>query len=197
MKKNSIEETKEHILEIAQQEFFEKGFGAASINTIVDTARVTKPTVYYHFKNKEGLFNALVEEAYRRCYQNRRDAVDQNAPLEEQVFQVIAADFGFCLEQPELVRFVLSVTFALPGEVKTDLTEIHYRDYEFFQQIIERGNRTGEINCPDPGSAALALQGTIAINIVSFLKMGHEEDFLAPARARAIARTFLNGISQS
>jgi AcrR family transcriptional regulator len=194
MQKDSNQQTKDHILEVARKEFFNKGFGAASINTIVDAADVTKPTVYYHFKNKEGLFKALVAESYDRGYENRRTAVDETRPVGEQIAQVIAADFDFCLRQPELVRFLLAQTFNVPGESENDLTEILYRDYEFFRRLIERGNASGELNCADEMSAALALQGIIDINIVSFLKMNHDPDFLSPERARAIAETFLHGI---
>ncbi len=181
-------------MEAAKKEFFSKGYGAASINTIVDAADVTKPTVYYHFKNKEGLFSALVEECYARSYENRRNAADESLPINEQIAQVIAADFNFCVKQPELVRFVLAQTFSLPGESENDLTDIHYRDYEFFRDLIERGNERGEINCQDSMSAALALQGIIDINIASFLKMQHEPDFLSAARAREITKMFLHGI---
>lgn len=197
MKKESNEQTRENILDAARREFFEKGYGAASINTIVDASNVTKPTVYYHFKNKEGLFNALVAEAYRNAHENRRGAVDENISAAEQIARVVAADFAFCLKQPELVRFVLAQTFNLPGEPECDLTEIHYRDYEFFSELIERGNRSGEFACADTISAALALQGIIDINIVSFLKMKHDPDFLSPERARAITQMFLSGIGSN
>ena len=197
MVKETVQETREHILEVASKEFFSKGYDAASINTIVDAARVTKPTVYYHFKNKEGLFHALVEEAYQRCYENRQLSLDESLTIAEQIVRVVASDFDFCLEQPELVRFVLSLTFALPGESGGDLTEIHYRDYQFFYDLIERGNHTGELVCADVMTAALALQGIIDINIVSFLKMGQEADFLSPERARAVTKMFLSGIGQA
>ncbi|MGI9055712.1 MAG: TetR/AcrR family transcriptional regulator [Pyrinomonadaceae bacterium] len=195
MQKESNQITREHILKVARKEFFNKGYGAASINTIVDAADVTKPTVYYHFKNKEGLFNALVEESFERMFDHRRNAVNETLSIEKQIAKVIALDFDFCLKQPELVRFLLSQTFNLPGEYDNDLTEIHYRDYEFFRDLIERGNERGELNCKDTVSAALALQGIIDINIVSFLKMNHDPDFLSPKRAREITKMFLNGIN--
>ncbi|MEO6589516.1 MAG: TetR/AcrR family transcriptional regulator [Pyrinomonadaceae bacterium] len=195
MQKEINQETREHILEVASKEFFSKGYGAASINTIVDAADVTKPTVYYHFKNKEGLFKVLVEESYERMFDIRRKAVNEKLSIEKQIAQTIASDFDFCLKQPELVRFILAQTFDLPGETKNDLTEIHYRDYEFFRDLIERGNERGELNCKDTISAALALQGIIDINIVSFLKMNHDTDFLSPKRAKKITKMFLNGIN--
>jgi len=194
MQTDPNQQTKEHILTAARKEFFSKGYGASSINTIVDAADVTKPTVYYHFKNKEGLFRALVVESFERFHENRKQAVDTALPVVEQIAQTVAADFEFCLKQPELVRFLLAQTFDLPGESESDLNEVLYRDYEFFLELIERGNDAGELRCADPMSAALALQGIIDINIVSYLKMDHESDFLSAARARAVAAMFLDGI---
>jgi AcrR family transcriptional regulator len=190
----NIRQTKEHILKVARQQFFKKGFAATSINTIVDAASVTKPTVYYHFKSKEGLFAALVEEAYDRCFEHRSKMVDENAVASEKIYQVINADFNFCLSQPELLRFVLSLTFALPDEHGIDVKTKHLRDYEFFYELIKQGTDQGQLHCCDTASAALALQGIIAVNIMSFLEMGHESDFLSPTRARDVADIFLGGV---
>ena len=194
---DSIQQTKRHILDVARREFFKKGFAATSINAVVDAANVTKPTVYYHFKNKEGLFAALVEEAYHDCFKYRREQVNREAPASEQIYQAVAADFAFCLAEPTLVHFVLSLTFPLPDEQAIDLQPVHQRDYEFFKQIIEDGQNRGQINrAADVVTAALALQGTIAINIMSFLKMRHEPDFLSESRAREVADVFLCGVSR-
>src|SRR5207253_1499546 len=110
-KEQNSRETREHILEVARRQFFKKGFSGASINTIVDASNVSKPTVYYHFKSKAGLFAALVEDAFERCFERRRISVRAEASLAEQIYQIIAADFAFCLESPELVHFVLALTF--------------------------------------------------------------------------------------
>jgi AcrR family transcriptional regulator len=196
-KNETVQQTKEHILDIARTQFFKKGYAGTSINTIVDAARVTKPTVYYHFKNKEGLFTALVKEAYDSFYEHRLTVIDKSAPVPELIYQVIAADFAFCLAQPALVQFVLSLTFSLPEEQSANLRIIHQRDYEFFRDLIERGIENGALCCEDIVSTALALQGIIAINIMSYLEMKHEPDFLSPERARAVADVLLKGITPS
>jgi len=194
IKGQDTEETKAHILAIAREQFMRKGYAAASINEIVDATKVTKPTVYYHFKNKEGLFAALAEDAYERCYQERRQAVKPKANIAEQIFQVIAADFSFCLQEPDLVRFVVALTFALPEDKPVDFKLLHNRDYEFFRAIIERGISRKELKPIDAGEAALALQGLIIINIMSFLKMDKTADFLSLERAKALAEVLLQGI---
>lgn len=197
IKSESTEQTKLHILQVAREEFFKKGYAAASINAIVGAADVTKPTVYYHFKNKEGLFIALVREAYDDCYEHRRAAVDEQAMAAEQIKQVVAADFTFCLAQPDLVQFVLSLSFSLPDEQGVDLRAAHQRDYEFYRDIIQKGLVNKEFCCDDVVAAALALQGVIAINIMSYLKMGHTPDFLSEKHAHEVAKVLLEGIAKA
>ena len=188
-------ETRVHIMEVARRQFFKTGYAGTSINAIVEATRFTKPTIYYHFKNKAELFASLVQDAYDRCFEHRRSAVDAKTSAFAQICQVIAADFAFCLATPDLVRFVVALTFALPEDKPVDLTAIHSRDHGFFRAIIERGMATGEFDCADPGDAAMALQGLIAINIMSYLKMGHEPEFLSPGRARDVAAVLLQGIA--
>src|SRR3989304_1270435 len=55
--------TKARIAQVARREFARRGFDATSIRQIVAEARVTKPVLYYYFKNKRDLFLSLLEEA--------------------------------------------------------------------------------------------------------------------------------------
>lgn len=194
IKDRSVAETRAHILDVARSQFMRKGYAGASINTIVEATEVTKPTVYYHFKNKAGLFAALVADAYDAAFAERRQSVDQDLPAYEQIYQVIAADFAFCLASPDLVRFVIALTFALPDDKPFDARPFHERDFGFYRAIIERGMERKELSCEDAGEAALALQGSITINIMSFLQMEKPTEFLSPARARAVANVLFEGI---
>ena len=54
-------EHKEALFEAALAEFIANGYERASINTILQTAVMSKGQFYYHFKNKEGLYLALIE----------------------------------------------------------------------------------------------------------------------------------------
>jgi len=54
--------TRQILLEAANAEFYRKGFQAASLDNILDSAGVTKGALYYHFENKLELGYAVVEE---------------------------------------------------------------------------------------------------------------------------------------
>ena len=51
----------QRVLEAAKKEFLEKGFEGASIRTIGSSARMTSAGLYRHCKDKEDLFDQIVE----------------------------------------------------------------------------------------------------------------------------------------
>ena len=52
--------TREKILNAAKQEFLEKGFAGTNVRAIAEKAGVTTGALYNLFKNKDGIFEALV-----------------------------------------------------------------------------------------------------------------------------------------
>lgn len=58
--------TREYLMLAALDTFYQKGVARASLNEIARTAGVTRGALYWHFKNKEDLFDALFQ---RLCSQ--------------------------------------------------------------------------------------------------------------------------------
>ena len=56
--------SKERILKYAAKEFLKKGWEKSNIRDIAKKAGLTTGSVYFHFKNKEALFDALVKDTY-------------------------------------------------------------------------------------------------------------------------------------
>lgn len=54
--------TRERILDAALDVFANKGYHDARLDDIVETARISKGSIYFHFPNKERLFLALVDQ---------------------------------------------------------------------------------------------------------------------------------------
>src|SRR5215470_7332136 len=60
--RSSVGSKRRQIIDGACRVFLERGFDAASMGEIAREARVSKGTLYVYFKNKEELFEAIVEE---------------------------------------------------------------------------------------------------------------------------------------
>jgi TetR/AcrR family transcriptional repressor of nem operon len=76
--------TRERLLQAASREIYRSGFQSASLDTILAVAGVTKGALYYHFKSKEALGYAVVEEIiapdvhgkWVRPFQSGKDPID-------------------------------------------------------------------------------------------------------------------------
>jgi AcrR family transcriptional regulator len=53
--------TRDRILEAADELFYREGIRSVSVNTIAEKAGVTKRTLYYHFRSKDDLIAAYLE----------------------------------------------------------------------------------------------------------------------------------------
>lgn len=68
-------DTKKRILDVSLELFSQKGFSAVSIRDICGKVQIKESTVYYHFKNKQAIFDELL-------LQFEKKATDMMAQLE-------------------------------------------------------------------------------------------------------------------
>jgi AcrR family transcriptional regulator len=58
------ERTRAEIMEVATHEFADQGYAGARVDEIAAKTRTTKRMIYYYFGGKEGLYLAVLEQAY-------------------------------------------------------------------------------------------------------------------------------------
>jgi hypothetical protein len=54
------------LLSAAREVFTRKGYSATSVREIVAAAGVTRPVLYYYFRNKEGIYLELLREPFAK-----------------------------------------------------------------------------------------------------------------------------------
>ena len=74
--KTKAPNSKERILHCAASEFLQKGWAKSSMREVAKLAGVTTGSLYFHFKNKEALFDALVKDVYNALLANHRAMYD-------------------------------------------------------------------------------------------------------------------------
>jgi AcrR family transcriptional regulator len=81
---------KSEILDVAEALFNRKGYDATSISDIIDQVGVARATVYYHFKSKEDVLDALLERtAERFLTAAKKIAGDKSVPVFERLFKTL------------------------------------------------------------------------------------------------------------
>src|SRR5215467_12699580 len=101
---NNISETRQQILHAALKRFAHSGYSAASVQQIVDDAKVSKPALYYYFTDKAGLFQALVDEAHDERLRLMQAAVGRKSDLKGQLVEIFTASFDYLQKNRELMR---------------------------------------------------------------------------------------------
>jgi len=139
--------TRQQILQAALKRFANGGYAATSIQQIVSDAKVSKPALYYYFRDKAGLFQALVNEAHDERFQVVQQAAARGRGVRGQLVEILAGLFDYFHENRELTRIAFATAFAAPGEVPPDLRYLDrcQRNLEFIRSLIRRAQVAGEL----------------------------------------------------
>jgi len=79
--KENTEISKLRILLAAEEEFCQRGFSAANMDSIAKAAGMTKGAIFWHYKNKAGLFKAIIKRATERMKAIFREIFSSSQPM--------------------------------------------------------------------------------------------------------------------
>lgn len=139
--------TRRQILRAALKRFANGGYAATSVQQIVDDAKVSKPALYYYFRDKAGLFQALVSEAHDERLQVVQQAAARGHDFRSRLVEILAGLFEYFHKNHDLTRIAFATAFAAPGEVPPDLRYLDrcQRNLEFIRSLIREAQAAGEL----------------------------------------------------
>ena len=187
-------ETRQQLLRAALKHFANGGYAATSVQHIVDDAKLSKPALYYHFKDKAGLFQALVSEAHDERYRLLCEAAEQSKDIRGQLEAILTVLFDYFLKNRELMRISFATMFAAPGEVPEGLcyADKCERNFEFVHSLIKDAQKNGELEKRfDSQEMAFGFYGLVNSYLVSDLVMRDCQP--DKKTARRIVELFLTG----
>jgi AcrR family transcriptional regulator len=176
VKRLADSESRQQLLQAAVKCFAHRGYAAASVQQIVNDARLSKPALYYYFKDKAGLFQSLVEEAHDQKFKLMQTAARRAEGLRGQLVEILTVLFDFFQQNRELMRLSMATAFASPGELPPHLgsRDKCERNFQFIHSLIKRARKNGELDVAfDSGELALGFQGLANSHLmVHLLKPG-------------------------
>ena len=181
-------------MQAALKSFADRGYAATSVRQIVSAAKVSKPALYYYFKDKAGLFNALVEQAHDERFQLMQQAVERGQTLAEKLEEIAAAIFDFSVRNRDLMRLAFATAFAASGEApgQTKCREKGQRTFEFIRGLIQAGQQTGQLDRRfSVEELAMGIYGQLNSHVMMRLLV--PECPLTRQTAKQIVRLFLEG----
>ncbi len=134
------------ILAAARDEFAEYGLGGARMDRIAERAGLNKRLIYYYFTDKEALFQAVLEQAYRDI----REAEQRLNLLElkpaDALRRLVEFTWNYYLEHPEFLTLLNSANLhkARHLQESDSARQLNSPLIEMLAQILERGRKEGQ-----------------------------------------------------
>ena len=106
------------IMEATLDLIAEKGMDHVSVREIVARCGVTKPVLYYYFKDKNDLYRKLGEQATQELLLATKELELSNQSVDEFVEMLLTCSLQEHLKRPTLARFGLRMLSLAPEEDK-------------------------------------------------------------------------------
>jgi len=150
--------SKEKIIKAAIRVFSKKGYDGASMREIAESARLTKPMIYYHFKNKNDLYLYLLETHIGTLYEGLLDILDAGHDHTTTLGRIIDLYDETLRSNPKMFYLIQRETTG-EGRLVEILTKKYFSDMQvrmaqFFKDGIRHGTFRRAI---DPGLCSLSL----------------------------------------
>ncbi|GAB4373416.1 MAG: TetR/AcrR family transcriptional regulator [Calditrichia bacterium] len=197
--KNHLSEqnvTRTKIFMAAARLFAEKGYNGVSMREISESSGVSKPTIYYYFGNKEGIYKALVDTGLHYNWQILQDIIQKNLPIKQKMVELLKIRFQQVLEYPEFAKFFLNLylsTENLPF-LREIVQEAESRR-EIIVRLIQEGIARGEFGPrANPNLATEIFMGTALYFILKQLNTGQQ--ILSDDLAEKIVDFLFRGLNE-
>lgn len=179
------------LIEEATRLFAERGFNRASVREIVEAAGSTKPTVYYYFQSKAGLFQAVVEHHLGGWASNMEQVLCGSGCVVDRLrtWMTKVLEAGDC--HRDVMRFLIRTHIdAAEGLVPVDLTGFRDREMAAVAKAVADGIRLGELREHEIEDSVYALMGALHMRMMEVI----EGTPAPPDAADRILRLYLNGV---
>ena len=134
---------KQKILNIALELFSEKGFDSVGVQLLAEKSGITKPTLYYYFGNKDGVFKELLKENYANLnsllskvkYVPKVQSYNQDVlPV---LVKVTQSYFDFAIKNEKFYRMALLALFSPPTSKTNEIVkDLHSEQYEIINKLF-------------------------------------------------------------
>ncbi len=180
--------TKADILQVALTEFADKGLSGARIDAIADATRTSKRMIYYYFGSKEGLYLAVLEEAYRRMRRIEGDLNLDNLSPQEALRRLVEFTFDHHATHEPLIRIVMNENIERGRYLSQSriIAELNVPAIEAIDRIYQRGVASGEFRPGlDPVDIHASISALAFFNVSNQYSFGciFKRDLRAPAHS--------------
>ena len=142
---NAPERTKRDILDVATVEFAAKGFSGARIDEIAARTKTSKRMIYYYFGDKDGLYLAVLEDAYSKIRKIEGSLDLDHLNPEAALRALVKFTFDYENENLDFIRLVMNENIHNGEYLRRSKTirMLNVPAIDAVRRILERGCAKG------------------------------------------------------
>ena len=185
---------RQRLLARAAELFARKGYASTTVREIVEAARVTKPALYYYFRNKEEIYLELMREAESRFELLLTNTRQEIGGVQERILRFSEEVFQLFLDQIEIARVGLSIHYGpAQGAPFFDFGAFHLKFQKSIERLIREGIRKEEFRKGNVMDMTWAVLG--AINVAVEIQLWHPEKSTGSRGLVRVLKLIFDGIS--
>lgn len=139
-------EARDRLRAAALDQFTQRGYAATTIRELCEAAGITKPVLYYYFKNKEGLYLDLMDGAYSLFESTVTELTIYSGTSFQRIINFCEGVFDIGMVNLPLMRLIYSIYYGTPqGAPHYDLERYFYRMQEVITALVQEGIIRSEI----------------------------------------------------
>jgi AcrR family transcriptional regulator len=133
------------ILNAARDEFSEHGLGGARMDRIAERAGLNKRLIYYYFEDKERLFQAVLEQAYRDIREEEQQLNLLHLKPEIALRRLVEFTWNYYLEHPEFLTLLNSANLHRARHLAQSerARQLNSPLIATLAEVVERGHAEG------------------------------------------------------
>jgi AcrR family transcriptional regulator len=171
------EERKRELIDTAERLFLERGYEHTAISDIVKELNIAQGTLYYYFRSKEDILEAVVEKSIAVLEQKvieiaTDDALDEPIRLND----AINAILGFISQRNDLIDFIhQDINAVMHAKLEKATVE---RIVPILSRLVMQGDANGRMHVVNPGE-------TIELISTALVYIFHQPDINNDQQRRA------------
>jgi AcrR family transcriptional regulator len=150
---------RELILKVATKHFAEYGYDKTVLDNIAKECNISKPAIYYHFRDKKSLYKEIICDFFRRVSKEIEEQIKETNPI--LALEAYVKIFGsFFLKEPHFSS-IFAKELAFGSSSIQECVSMLYLVLEKLTKILEDGFKLGVFEKENPFMIQLMIVSTL------------------------------------
>ena len=164
------DDTREKLFAAAVALIGEHGFHGTTVDAIVERAGVAKGTVYYHFKGKTELFDALLADGLGRLADCFRERAARPGTPRETLAALVRTELEYIFVNQSFFKLLMSEMWRMDRTWRESLDVLRGGYVAVVRDVLAAGVASGDFTATlNPDSSASAVFGMVAVAVLDWL----------------------------